>query len=166
MNPDRLVIDVEGLELNPICASWWAVRADDPFIAGVRVGQNRPDRRAPRAGPEAARGAEIFSLAPVSTYQHRLVFDLYPVENDPVALRWCVPARSRCQRLRSGCTMAAASSASQPGTNDQAACHERWLGDLIGKIPRQQAPAAAQPARPAPAASAEAGPAAPPLEAG
>ena len=40
--PDRLVIDVEGLELSPQLRELVGkVRADDPFIAGVRVGQNR-----------------------------------------------------------------------------------------------------------------------------
>jgi N-acetylmuramoyl-L-alanine amidase len=42
-NPQRLVIDIDGLELNPPCASWSAkVRPDDPYIAGVRVGQYQP----------------------------------------------------------------------------------------------------------------------------
>ena len=41
--PDRLVIDVDGLELSPQLRELVGkVRADDPFIAGVRVGQNQP----------------------------------------------------------------------------------------------------------------------------
>ena len=159
--PDRLVIDVEGLELNPNLRELLGkVRADDPFIAGVRVGQNTPtvvrivlDLKQPVA-------PQIFSLAPVSTYQHRLVFDLYPkVENDPVAA--LVRAREKSLPAAApAAAQAAASSASQPGTPaDQAAqAMNDALGDLIGKIERQQAPAPS-PARPAPAASAEAGPA-------
>ena len=136
------------------------VRADDPFIAGVRVGQNTPtvvrivlDLKQPVA-------PQIFSLAPVSTYQHRLVFDLYPkVENDPVAA--LVRAREKSLPAAApAAAQAAASSASQPGTPaDQAAqAMNDALGDLIGKIERQQAPAPS-PARPAPAASAETAPA-------
>ena len=159
--PDRLVIDVEGLELNPNLRELLGkVRADDPFIAGVRVGQNTPtvvrivlDLKQPVA-------PQIFSLAPVSTYQHRLVFDLYPkVENDPVAA--LVRAREKSLPAAApAAAQAAASSASQPGTPaDQAAqAMNDALGDLIGKIERQQAPAPS-PARPAPAASAEAAPA-------
>jgi N-acetylmuramoyl-L-alanine amidase len=42
-NPDRLVIDVDGLELSPALRDLVGkVRADDPFIAGVRVGQYQP----------------------------------------------------------------------------------------------------------------------------
>ena len=159
--PDRLVIDVEGLELNPNLRELLGkVRADDPFIAGVRVGQNTPtvvrivlDLKQPVA-------PQIFSLAPVSTYQHRLVFDLYPkVENDPVAA--LVRAREKSLPAAApAAAQAAASSASQPGTPaDQAAqAMNDALGDLIGKIERQQAPAPS-PARPAPAASAETAPA-------
>lgn len=84
--PDRLVIDIEGLELSPgLRELLGKVRADDPFIAGVRVGQNRPrvvrlvlDLKQPVA-------PQIFTLAPVAAYQNRLVFDLYPkVEVDPL----------------------------------------------------------------------------------
>ncbi|MEO3692485.1 N-acetylmuramoyl-L-alanine amidase [Roseateles sp. DJS-2-20] len=158
--PDRLVIDVEGLELNPNLRELLGkVRADDPFIAGVRVGQNTPtvvrivlDLKQPVA-------PQIFSLAPVSPYQHRLVFDLYPkVENDPVAAL----VRAREKSLPAAAP-AAASAASQPSTPaDQAAqAMNDALGELIGKIERQQgpvpspSPSAARPSPPAPAASAD-----------
>ncbi|WP_271009494.1 N-acetylmuramoyl-L-alanine amidase [Paucibacter sp. B51] len=84
--PDRLVIDVDGLELSPnLRGLLGKVKADDPFIAGVRVGQNTPrvvrivlDLKQPVA-------PQIFTLAPVAAYQHRLVFDLYPkVAVDPL----------------------------------------------------------------------------------
>ena len=42
-NPPRLVIDIDQLELSPALRELVGkVRADDPFIAGVRVGQNQP----------------------------------------------------------------------------------------------------------------------------
>ena len=38
-NPPRLVIDIDGLELSPALRELVGkVRADDPFIAGLRVG--------------------------------------------------------------------------------------------------------------------------------
>ena len=78
-NPPRLVVDIDGLELSPALRELVGkVRADDPFIAGVRVGQNQPrvvrlviDLKQPVA-------PQLFTLAPVAAYQHRLVFDLYP----------------------------------------------------------------------------------------
>jgi N-acetylmuramoyl-L-alanine amidase len=84
--PDRLVIDIDGLELTPPLRELLGkVRADDPFIGGVRVGQNQPrvvrlviDLKQPIA-------PQVFTLAPVAAYRHRLVFDLYPTEaRDPL----------------------------------------------------------------------------------
>ena len=85
-NPPRLVIDIDQLELSPALRELVGkVRADDPFIAGVRVGQNQPrvvrlviDLKQPVAPQQ-------LTLAPVAAYQHRLVFDLYPTEaRDPL----------------------------------------------------------------------------------
>jgi N-acetylmuramoyl-L-alanine amidase len=85
-NPARLVIDIDGLELSPELRELVGkVRPDDPFIAGVRVGQNQPrvvrlviDLKQPTA-------PQLFTLAPVAAYQHRLVFDLHPTkERDPL----------------------------------------------------------------------------------
>ena len=42
-DPDRLVVDIEGLELNPTLKSLVAkIQSGDPYIKQVRVGQNRP----------------------------------------------------------------------------------------------------------------------------
>ena len=85
-SPNRLVVDIDNLELSPALRDLVGkVRADDPFIAGVRVGQNQPrvvrlvlDLKQPVAPQQ-------FMLAPVAAYQHRLVFDLYPVKaRDPL----------------------------------------------------------------------------------
>ncbi|MEO6292727.1 MAG: AMIN domain-containing protein, partial [Burkholderiaceae bacterium] len=39
-SPPRLAVDIEGLELNPALRELVAkVKADDPFISGIRVGQ-------------------------------------------------------------------------------------------------------------------------------
>jgi N-acetylmuramoyl-L-alanine amidase len=85
-SPNRLVIDIDGLELSPALRELVGkVRADDPFIAGVRAGQNQP--RVVRVVLDLKQPTEpqLFTLAPVAAYQHRLVFDLYPTqERDPL----------------------------------------------------------------------------------
>lgn len=84
--PDRLVVDIDGLELSPTLREIVGkVRADDPYIAGVRVGQNQP--RVVRLVIDLKQPVEpqVFTLAPVADYQHRLVFDLYPtIPIDPL----------------------------------------------------------------------------------
>lgn len=78
-NPDRLVIDVDGLELSPALRELVGkVRADDPFIAGVRAGQFQPRVVRLVIDLKQATAPQLFTLAPVAAYQHRLVFDLYP----------------------------------------------------------------------------------------
>ncbi|HEX5358024.1 MAG TPA: N-acetylmuramoyl-L-alanine amidase [Aquabacterium sp.] len=78
-NPTRLVIDIEGLELSAQLRDIVSkVRSDDPFIAGVRVGQNRPKVARLVLDLKQAIKPQVFGLPPVAAYQHRLVFDLYP----------------------------------------------------------------------------------------
>jgi len=85
-NPHRLVIDIDGLELSPALRDIVGkVRADDPFIAGVRAGQNQPRVVRLVIDLKQATAPQLFTLEPVAAYQHRLVFDLYPTqERDPL----------------------------------------------------------------------------------
>jgi len=85
-NPSRLVIDVEGLELSPSLRELVGkVGSDDPYIGRVRVGQNQPRVVRLVLDLKQATAPQVFTLAPVAAYQHRLVFDLYPTqERDPL----------------------------------------------------------------------------------
>ena len=84
--PHRLAVDIANLELNPALRELVGkVRADDPFIAGVRVGQYQT--RVVRLVFDLKQPIrpELFSLAPVGVYKHRLVFDLFPTQEvDPL----------------------------------------------------------------------------------
>ena len=78
-SPPRLAVDIEGLELNPALRELVGkVRADDPNIAGVRVGQFSPGVVRLVFDLKQAISPQVFTLPPVAAYQHRLVFDLYP----------------------------------------------------------------------------------------
>lgn len=132
-SPHRLVIDIEGLELSPgLRELIGKVKADDPYITGVRVGQNTPtvvrivlDLRQPVA-------PQIFTLAPVAAYKHRLVFDLHPkFEADPLLAL----AQERDKKPPT----AAAPSPAQRAAAAASAVNDA-LGDLIQKIERPPAP--------------------------
>jgi len=78
--PLRLVVDLEDVELTPRLRDLVGrVAADDPYIARLRVGLNRP--RVLRLVVELKEDIrpEVFALAPVGPYQHRLVLDLKPL---------------------------------------------------------------------------------------
>ncbi len=78
-SPPRLAVDITGLELNPALRELVGkIRADDPNIAGVRVGQFSPNVVRLVFDLKQAIAPQVFTLAPVAAYQHRLVFDLYP----------------------------------------------------------------------------------------
>jgi N-acetylmuramoyl-L-alanine amidase len=86
-DPERLVVDIEGLELNPTLKQLVAkIQPNDPYIKQVRVGQNRPNVVRLVFDLKEEVNPQVFTLAPVGEYKHRLIFDLYPVNPpDPIA---------------------------------------------------------------------------------
>lgn len=75
--PERLVIDLEGVlpegALTDIAAR---LTPQDPYIASLRVGLNRPNVTRLVIELKAAARAEVFTLTPKGDYAHRVVIDL------------------------------------------------------------------------------------------
>jgi N-acetylmuramoyl-L-alanine amidase len=86
-NPDRLVIDLEGVEpgtgLDALAAQ---LTPDDPFIGAIRAGMNRPGVMRLVLDLKTAIKPSLFQLPPLSQYGHRLVVDLYPAQPAAAAL--------------------------------------------------------------------------------
>ncbi len=123
-NPPRLVVDIDELELSPALRELVGkVRADDPFIAGVRVGQNQPRVVRLVIDLKQAVTPQQFTLAPVAAYRHRLVFDLYPTEA-PDPLLTLIRDRERAETLAARSVQDA-------------------LGEFIGRVDKPLAPAPA-----------------------
>ncbi len=85
-DPGRLVVEVEGVDLDAKLKSLVAqIQSNDPYIAQVRVGQNRPGVVRMVLDLKQDIQPQVFSLEPVGEYRHRLVFDLYPTHPvDPI----------------------------------------------------------------------------------
>jgi len=82
-SPDRLVVDVEGLQLDAALRDLVAkVQPNDPYIQQVRVGQNRPNVVRIVLDLKGRVKPQVFNLTPVGDYRYRLVFDLYPEQID------------------------------------------------------------------------------------
>lgn len=78
-NPPRLAVDIEGIELNPALRELVGkIKPGDPYINGLRVGQNAPNVVRIVFDLKQDVLPQVFSLAPVAAYRHRLVLDLYP----------------------------------------------------------------------------------------
>ena len=85
-SPPRLAVDIQGIELNAELKALVAkLGADDPTIAGIRVGQSAPGLVRLVLDLKQAVAPQVFTLPPVAAYRHRLVFDLYPTQQaDPL----------------------------------------------------------------------------------
>jgi N-acetylmuramoyl-L-alanine amidase len=85
--PERLVLDLVGADPGPALAELQnKVAAGDPYIASLRVAQNRPGVMRVVLDLKAEVKPQVFALKPVADYGHRLVLDLYPlVPADPLA---------------------------------------------------------------------------------
>jgi N-acetylmuramoyl-L-alanine amidase len=86
-DPDRLVVEIEGVELDTKLKSLVAkIQPNDPYIAQVRVGQNRPGVVRMVFDLKEEIQPQVFTLEPVGEYKHRLIFDLFPLNPfDPIA---------------------------------------------------------------------------------
>lgn len=86
-DPNRLVVDIEGVDLDAQLKSLIAkIESNDPYIAQVRVAQNRPGVVRLVFDLKEEIRPQVFTLEPVGEYRHRLIFDLYPLQvPDPIA---------------------------------------------------------------------------------
>jgi N-acetylmuramoyl-L-alanine amidase len=138
--PPRLAVDIEGMDLLPGLRELVAqLRADDPNIAGIRVGQNAPNVVRLVIDLKHAITPQVFNLPPVAAYQHRLVFDLYPTNPpDPLeqliaqAIKSRDEASERAARLLGLETGRLAQANPPPAAAPRAEGHDP-LGDLIAR---------------------------------
>lgn len=80
-DPDRLVVDLKGVEFNAVLQSLPSKILDhDPYIKLIRAGRNRPGVVRLVIELKAEVKPQIFSLQPVGEYGHRLVLDVYPAQ--------------------------------------------------------------------------------------
>ncbi len=80
-DPDRLVLDLEGVEFNSVLQTLPSKILDsDPYIKLIRAGRNKPGVVRLVIELKGEVKPQVFSLKPVGEYGHRLVLDLYPVE--------------------------------------------------------------------------------------
>lgn len=78
-DPERLVIDLEGLELNNVLGTLPGKISDaDPYIKVIRAGRNKPGVIRLVIELKTEVQPQVFTLAPVGQYGHRLVMDVYP----------------------------------------------------------------------------------------
>jgi N-acetylmuramoyl-L-alanine amidase len=108
-NPERLVIDLEEVELgNALDELTRLVGDNDPYIKSVRVGRFKPGVVRLVLDLKAEVKPQLFVLKPVAEYGYRLVLDVYPAH--PID-----PLMALLEQPKAGIPEAA----STPGTTEQ-----------------------------------------------
>jgi N-acetylmuramoyl-L-alanine amidase len=132
-NPPRLAVDISGIDLNPELRELVGkVRPDDPFIEGIRVAQHAPGVVRLAVDLKQVSVPQVFTLTPVAAYQHRLVFDFYPLKTlDPLE---ALIAERLKEHPAAPEPPSTSSSPAPPGSDP--------LGDLIAERLQRQRPAA------------------------
>ena len=149
LDPPRLVVDLEGLELDNALRELVAkVRTDDPYIRQVRVGQYKPRVVRVVFDLKSEISPQVFALAPVANYGHRLVIDLYPSRPED-------PLHALLQEVRQREARTGAPAPATPATPGQAAPVAGSAGPPpTGAVaaPRPPGPVAGSPAAATPGA--------------
>jgi N-acetylmuramoyl-L-alanine amidase len=85
-NPERLVIDLEEVEINKVLNDLpGKVGEQDPYIKSVRIGRFKPGVVRLVFDLKTEVKPQLFNLEPVAEYGHRLVLDIYPAKpSDPM----------------------------------------------------------------------------------
>ena len=85
-NPDRLVIDLEHVDINEVLNTISSkIGNDDPYIKSARIGRFKPGVVRLVLDLKTEVKPQLFNLKPVADYGHRLVLDIFPTHPvDPI----------------------------------------------------------------------------------
>jgi N-acetylmuramoyl-L-alanine amidase len=142
-NPDRLVLDLEDVEVSALLDSLPVrIGVNDPYVGQVRVGRNRPGVVRLVLELRGEINPQAFSLKPVGEYEYRLVLDIYP--SHPVD-----PLMSLVEQLdREKASVAAAPAESGPQQRPEAGSASSFAGQT-GSGSKEQRQAETEPVKPA-----------------
>lgn len=85
-DPERLVIDIENVELGPALKELAAkIGTNDPYIQSARVGVNRTNVIRVVLDLRTEVKPQVFAVPPAGEFGHRLMLDIYPAKpKDPM----------------------------------------------------------------------------------
>jgi N-acetylmuramoyl-L-alanine amidase len=86
-NPDRLVLDIENVELTNIIKSLPdRILSSDPYIKLIRTAKYKTNVVRIAIDLKGEVKSNIFALPPAGDYKHRLVIDIYPMQDELMAM--------------------------------------------------------------------------------
>ena len=86
-NPDRLVLDMEDIELNAVLKTLSdKILSGDPYIKQVRAAKYKPNVVRIAIDLKGEVKSNLFALAPAGDYKNRLVLDIYPLQDELMSM--------------------------------------------------------------------------------
>ena len=86
-NPDRIVLDIENIDLNQSVKSLSdKILASDPYIKQIRVAKYQSSAERLVFDLKSEVKPNAFTLAPTGDYKYRLVLDVYPLKDPLMAM--------------------------------------------------------------------------------
>jgi N-acetylmuramoyl-L-alanine amidase len=86
-NPDRLVLDIEDIELNNALKTLSdKILSGDPYIKQVRAANYKPGVVRIAIDLKGEVKSNLFALAPAGDYKNRLVLDIYPLQDELMSM--------------------------------------------------------------------------------
>ncbi|MES2546336.1 MAG: N-acetylmuramoyl-L-alanine amidase [Pseudomonadota bacterium] len=86
-NPDRLVLDIENVDLNNTLKTLSdKILSGDPYIKQVRVAKFKANVVRLAIDLKGEVKPNIFALSPAGEYKYRLVLDIYPLQDELMAM--------------------------------------------------------------------------------
>ena len=86
-NPDRLVLDIEDIELNAVLKTLSdKILSGDPYIKQVRVAKYKPNVVRIAVDLKGEVKTNLFALTPAGEYKNLLVLDIYPLQDELMSM--------------------------------------------------------------------------------
>jgi len=86
-NPDRLVLDIEDAEINDALRALTSkILSSDPYIKQVRAAKYKANVVRVVVDLKGEVKSNLFALPPAGDYKHRLVLDIYPLQDPLMAM--------------------------------------------------------------------------------
>lgn len=86
-NPDRVVLDMKNTQINEVLKNLTSkVMLNDPYIKQLRIAKFQPTVTRIVVDLKVEGKPNLISLLPAGEYKHRLVLDIYPLQDPIIAL--------------------------------------------------------------------------------